>query len=75
MTPPLEPIPCAALEMASTQDVLFPEAMLLLLDRLEWDRTCPVSGLFTAEQVRLYYANRGEEVNVVALPRVQTGTR
>jgi hypothetical protein len=61
----MTPLGSAVLELVEVRGWTFRRACRLLADRFENDLECPVSGCFTAAEIRNYYKGR---VNVVALP-------
>ncbi len=63
------PLGAAALELCTCRGWDFHDAVDRLTASLEEDCSCPECGLFSAGQVRRFYADRGEQVNVVPLPR------
>jgi hypothetical protein len=65
----VNPIIAAAFELHTLHGWHFADAVNDLRDRFENDRSCPGSRMFTPEEVRDYFRERGHEVNVIALPQ------
>ena len=69
----LTPIGAAAVELRTCRGYDLHDAVEMLEDKFVEDCAVPVSGLFNAGAVVKFYADRGEEVNAVPLPRTRGG--